>query len=354
MDHRVNRGCAVVGAAAAWLLLTALVAAPVVAHSGSAMEDTGTSATVARPAPARNPQLRVRNADDSAADPESRPLKAHDPALDEPGSRPVAAHHRAVDDPETRPVKSYRRPQQAAPAEDSGALAITVLGKTGVVVALMLACAAVWKRLRGAVPGIGLQPSPAMQVTSTVPLGPQRFLHLVTVGRQQLLVGSSPQSVSLIAVLEGGARPDPAREQDGATPARHPQGQASEEGWAGTPDAPGDRFEALLYRLRELESGPYAGEPADSRSAGEPGRREAAGRNDSRGANGPRLEPTGARGPRYARDSAPRSGRAFEDAWSGRAGGEAASLAPGGETERPQSPGSLFRTLRAADGSTDA
>src|SRR5713101_3435306 len=116
MDHRVNRACAVVGGAVAWLLLTGLVAVPVVAQRGSAMmEETGAGATVARPAAARSPKLRVRKADDSAADPESRPLKAHDPALDEPRSRPVKAHHRAVDDPEARPVTAYRRPQQAAP-----------------------------------------------------------------------------------------------------------------------------------------------------------------------------------------------------------------------------------------------
>jgi flagellar biogenesis protein FliO len=219
----------------------------------------------------------------------------------------------------------------------------------------MLGFAAGWKRLRGAAPAPGAQPAQAVQVSSTVSLGPQRFLHLVTVGRHQLLVGSSPQNVSLIAVLEGGAEPPLARERGSEEPSFRPHGPAREsEEWPEALDAPADRFEELLLRMRALESGPHGGEPAGSRAAADSRRREA-GRDASRGEYGSHPEAARASGPRGERDSVPRAGAAFEDGWSGRAGGATTSPARAGDEDRPLSPGSLFRTSGGtAGGGSDA
>lgn len=115
------------------------------------------------------------------------------------------------EDPESRPL-SLRRSGGApasppnAPSESLTSLMGNVVGKLVLVLALILACGAAWKRLRGALPPTASAPHDAVHVTSTVTLAPQRFLHVVTVGRQRLLVGSSPQSISLIARLDEGTR----------------------------------------------------------------------------------------------------------------------------------------------------
>lgn len=121
---------------------------------------------------------------------------------------------RAVD-PESLPIEAYRLPKsQQAPG---GNLFFDVFGKLIVVIGLMFACAAGWKKLQGGqgLPGLkGLVPGAtepqeqALEVVETYSLAPQRQLHLVKVSGHRLLVGSTPQSVSLIADLDA-PRPEP-------------------------------------------------------------------------------------------------------------------------------------------------
>lgn len=321
MDHRVITSRPLLRAAALGLLLGSLVPAPVRAQGGAPPDGADPIGAVTRPVQRPGGNMRAARTN-------------------------VATENDGADDPESLPVAAYQRSLPAAPAADPGGLAISVVGKTGLVVALMLVCAAGWKRLRGAAPLGGLAPAQAVQVTSTVPLGPQRFLHLVTVGRQQLLVGSSPQNVALIAVLEGGSRCVSDPESGAAARGLPPQGAApDDDAWAQGREAPADRFEELLLRLRDLESGPYPGEPAGSRTAtgAEPGRREPE-REASRGARDFTRDAVRAAVHPYVRGSEKGAGATLEAGWMGRAGGESAPPAPGGETGRPPVPGSLFRT----------
>ena len=82
---------------------------------------------------------------------------------------------------------------------------MNVAGKLALVLAFILACAAVWKRFQGGLPAIGPASSQPVRVTGPVPLGPQRFLHLISIGGRQLLLGSTPQSISLLAALDESA-----------------------------------------------------------------------------------------------------------------------------------------------------
>ncbi len=240
------------------------------------------------------------------------------------------------DDPETQPLSAFQKSSPPAPAEDTGSLALTVLGKLGLVVALMIAGAAVWKRFRGVTSMSVVSGGQSLQVASSVALGPQRFLHLVTVGHHQLLVGSSAQTVSLIAVLEGGASAATAGSAAAAAPPETHRSALESEGAAKPPVEPPDQFEELLLRMRELETGLLMREPNR--------RRDAAGSGAE--ADGMRWEPArSGHAPRAEseRSSAARSPTAHLEA----------GLDP--EADRALAPGALFRTSRApVGGSPDA
>jgi flagellar biogenesis protein FliO len=167
------------------------------------------------------------------------------PAMTSPKARPTS-DDRLVD-PESQPLAAYQSPRSAQPPDDATGLAVNVAGKLVVVVALMFACAAAWKKMRGfPLHGVSQAAQP-VQVLNTVVLAPQRFLHLVSVGNQRLLLASSPQQISLVATL-----PDRSDAPDGMSASR----QADPDS-----EPPPDRFEDLLYRLRELE----ASSPSDDR-----------------------------------------------------------------------------------------
>jgi len=177
-----------------------------------------------------------------------------------PAARSLAETTESADDPESRPLTHYRKPGSVSGSEeDSGSLAMNVAGKLALVVALILGCAAAWKRYQGGMPQIGQAQSHPVKVSSTVPLGPQRYLHVVTVGRRQLLLASCPQSISLIGTLDSQSELIDAQAPHSAQRQSVHEEEECLTGFEDEADLAGsstDRFEELLLRLRDLESGP--------------------------------------------------------------------------------------------------
>ena len=77
---------------------------------------------------------------------------------------------------------------------------IGVFAKLGVVLLLVLACSAVFRRW--SLPGSKGRKKQQMQVIETVRLSPKQAIHLVTVGDQQLLIGATDQNVALLTSVE--------------------------------------------------------------------------------------------------------------------------------------------------------
>jgi flagellar protein FliO/FliZ len=74
-----------------------------------------------------------------------------------------------------------------------------------VVVGLILGVYLLLKRMqRGRMPGFGgAAADDLVDVVSTTPLGPNRFLHLIRVGEELILVGATEQSVTPVARIGG-------------------------------------------------------------------------------------------------------------------------------------------------------
>jgi flagellar biogenesis protein FliO len=329
-------------ALAVWILLGGMQQAPLWAQTDARADPADPASAVSRPT--------------------HRSASVNSAAGRDDGSE-AASRKTSADDPESQPLPSAQKAPASPPVEDTGSLALDVLVKLGLVVALMLAGAAAWKRLRGATPAQGVLAGQALQVTSTASLGPQRFLHLVTVGRHQLLVGSSPQTVCLIAVLEGGA-------SGGMSAAASPaavqaQGAAVEieHETAAVPE-PADRFEELVLQMREREAGRLPGQSIRSRpAAATEDERELPLRDSSGGAAGSRVGAGRNGDPRSARMAGLSTNPLFEPAGGAKLDDETrpgvigpTSGAPerlgrtGGVEagERSLAPGSLFRTSSAA------
>jgi flagellar biosynthetic protein FliO len=275
------------------------------------------------------------------------------------GTAPPAAE--SADDPESRPLTHYRKPDtRVAGEEDSGGLFMSIAGKLALVVALILGCAAAWKRFQGGLPQVGQPASQAVKVTSTLPIGPQRFLHLVTVGGHQLLLGSTSQSISLIAALDetsslvGVSGITPPQTAHWATSMTE-TGAGTHESMEMPDSSPADRFEELLARLHDLEAAPEDELRSPRSGAGtakgvpakRAGTREAGGgRPDNRWSGVVESqEPPAGRG--GARSEHPRSGEAPRPtAWDRAAGEEEVSFAgpAAGVVAEALGPGSLFRS----------
>jgi flagellar biogenesis protein FliO len=162
-------------------------------------------------------------------------------ASGQPGGAPATDD--GTMDPEARPLPAYRAPRrEPPPAEVPANLLFDIAGKLALVVLVIFACAAGWKMVQVAVPQGLAQSNPSLQVTSTVTLGPQRCLHLVTVGQQRLLLASSPQQINMLGTVspESGF----ATVQEVAIPALPPSSLAAQP-------EPSDRFEHLLTRLTD-------------------------------------------------------------------------------------------------------
>lgn len=173
------------------------------------------------------------------------------------------------DDLESRPLKQAVA-GGAAREDRGGGLFMDVLGKLAMVVALIFACAAIWRKFQGAQPQGGATSSMGLQLVTTLPLGAQRHVHVVAVGRRHYLIGSAPQGVTLLAALDEqpvglGGRGAAAAGYGGAGSGLHdPRAEPGvDDGWADAASDGGDRFEELLLRLRRLE--------AEQASHGRPG-----------------------------------------------------------------------------------
>lgn len=114
---------------------------------------------------------------------------------------PVAA---ATTDLESRPLSELHPEEKNGGKQSSGNVLVDVMIKLVSVVGLIGASAFGWKKLQGVQGRKSTQSLDSVQVISTAALGPQRFLHVVTVGQQRFLISSSPQQVSLIAAVDEG------------------------------------------------------------------------------------------------------------------------------------------------------
>jgi flagellar protein FliO/FliZ len=73
-----------------------------------------------------------------------------------------------------------------------------------VVVGLIIGIYLVMKRMqRGRMPGFSGAAADLVDVVSTTPLGPNRFLHLIRVGEELILVGATEHSVTPVARIGG-------------------------------------------------------------------------------------------------------------------------------------------------------
>lgn len=170
----------------------------------------------------------------------------------------------ATMDPESRPLPTYQSPQRPpAPVPASGNLLFEIAGKLALVILVIFACAAGWKMIQvampqGAVPATHRPTSPALHVTNTVTLAPQRCLHLVSVGQQRLLLASTPQQIAMLGTVSPELGFSTVRE---TSVTALPATEAVEELEAT------DRFESLVSRLTNALAPRTETKPAREMSA---------------------------------------------------------------------------------------
>lgn len=229
----------------AWLLVIGMPSKPVLGQTESGAAPSGSAGGVADSGGAKG-------ADSTGA---ASPPAAG--AATNSGSSSVPAQE---DDPESRPLKQATTTGPGQAPVEGGGLFQDVLGKLAMVVALILVCAAVWKKLQAVQPQNPALAPNGLQVVTSLPLGAQRYVHVVAAGRRHYLIGSSPQSVTLLATLDdeygppgapAGASPGYSASAHGQLNARNESGTAGS--WGDAEGDGGDRFEELLLRLRRLE-----------------------------------------------------------------------------------------------------
>jgi len=91
--------------------------------------------------------------------------------------------------------------QQAAPS--TGGLLLRTLGALLLIVGLIVAAAWGMKRWGGARFGAPREDAPELAILNSVSLGDRRSVAIVRFGQRNLLIGSTPQSVTLLAETEG-------------------------------------------------------------------------------------------------------------------------------------------------------
>jgi flagellar biogenesis protein FliO len=206
--------------------------------------------------------------------PAATTVQPNNPATSAARPASVRRQAAAVTDPEARPLKPYRAPPAAAEPEIGGSLFLGVLGKLVFVIALMFVCAAGWKKLQNVIPQHASGAVGGLQLISTLPLGAQRCLHVVMAGGRQLLIASTPQSITFLASLDEAITDlyAPAYEQSASASGRAAPAQRADADWQDGPATTEDRFEELLLRLRRLEGqqarrgAAPSEEPAEARS----------------------------------------------------------------------------------------
>jgi flagellar biogenesis protein FliO len=230
--------------------------APVVAQATPAPV-AATPAAVATPAPAPSPA------------PVASPVAAATPA---PAATPAA---KKPVDPEAQPLAGYVTPTSTVNTNPK-AMIQDVGIKLGGVIGLMVFSALGWRKLRRR--GIGLpkmgsadrdrdRNEARLQVMEKLHLSPQQVLYVVRYAERVLLVGSSPQNLSLVTDLTKGSvasavtatntLPAPLTEaiRELETRSERTTGKSSPEPAIRTPRpvATEDRFAGILDRLRAQE-----------------------------------------------------------------------------------------------------
>lgn len=255
-------------------------------------------AAAAQPAPAAETVVAASVPSPSAATAPvmAKPASAATPRrVTAPAASAVAAGATAQEDIEKRPLREVSadavEPKTPKNSSLSGLIWNVVMNLL-LVLALAGGSLAAWKKFKGGLQALPGQTGESVKVCSTVALAPQRFLHIVTVGDRRLLLGSSPQQVTLIADLNSSS---------GVRVAVSPNDGDSDE-------LEDDRFKQLLARL-ETHDNERSAKPGERR--GKAREIAAASMDDSQGSGGDQnpasiREAPVAKGP--ASNDAPRSG----------------------------------------------
>lgn len=118
-------------------------------------------------------------------------------------------------------------------------LALRLFGSLAVVVAVMAGVARLARRRGLAVPG---RRAP-IAVLARQPLAKSAFVAVVRVSGRDLLVGVTPQSVTLLTESDHSLLPDPEQAQEQ---------EAGHRTWPGAGKPPGSAWTTLLDQLREM------------------------------------------------------------------------------------------------------
>lgn len=97
-------------------------------------------------------------------------------------------------------AESERESQQAAPS--TAGLLLRTLGALLLIVGLIVAAAWGMKRFGGARFGAPKEDAPDLAILNSVALGDRRSVAIVQFGRRTLLLGSTPQAITLLAESE--------------------------------------------------------------------------------------------------------------------------------------------------------
>lgn len=177
-------------------------AVPVVAHVMKAAPVTPAPVVEAPVTVAPAPAAPVAAVE--AAPQPTTPVAVAPPVVPAVPTAPVST------DLESRPLSELHPEEKGGSRPASGNVLVDVLLKLVSVCGLIGASAFGWKKLQGMQGRKAAQSLETVQVNSTASLGPQRFLHVITVGQQRFLISSSPQQISLIATIDEGANADAA------------------------------------------------------------------------------------------------------------------------------------------------
>jgi flagellar biosynthetic protein FliO len=103
---------------------------------------------------------------------------------------------------EPLPFMAERESEAHEPAPSAGGLLLRTLGALLLIVGLIIAAAWGMKRFGGARFGAPKEDAPALAVLNSISLGEKRSLAIVRFGDRTLLIGSTAQSVTLLAETE--------------------------------------------------------------------------------------------------------------------------------------------------------
>jgi len=119
--------------------------------------------------------------------------------LSAPGSRQTVSAAQDKNASERLPfmAENERESQQAAPS--TGGLLLRTLGALLLIVGLIVAAAWGMKRFGGARFGAPKEDAPELAILNSVALGDRRSVAIVQFGQRTLLLGSTPQAITLLA-----------------------------------------------------------------------------------------------------------------------------------------------------------